>query len=153
MCCGDCSRLRRLIIANRDNDFIRDGYQSEFLAHVEKQQVYRDLYERVIRKSVPFNATNYPRFRTVEKKEYQRHELLKVKLTFAVVHGVLTGVYQSFPDIGCQGANLTLEVVFRGLSRNAPTFLFISLTLAFLSSKGCFERPKYHSSKEAVYSV
>ena len=170
MCCGDCSRLRRLIIANRDNDFIRDGYQSEFLAHVEKQQVYRDIYERVIRKSVSFryrkytlsmiidaagafNATNYPRFRTVEKKEYQRHELLKVKLIFAVVHGVLTGVYQSFPDIGCQGANLTLEVVFRGLSRNAPTFLFISLTLVFLSSKGCFERPKYHSSKEAVYSV
>ena len=85
MCCGDCSRLRRLIVANRDNNVVRDGYQSEFLAHVEKQQVYRDIYERVIRKSVSFrfrkyvlsmiidaagafNATNYPRFTTVEKK-------------------------------------------------------------------------------------
>ena len=56
-------------------------------------------------------------------------------LTFSIVHGVLTGVYQSFPDIGCQGANLTLEVVFRGLSHSALTFLFISLTLAFIRSK------------------
>lgn len=60
-------------------------------------------------------ATFYPRFRSIERSEPQRHELLKTKMTFAVVHGTGTCIYQSFPDLGCQGGNLTLEVCFRGL--------------------------------------
>ena len=59
-------------------------------------------------------ATFYPRYRIVTKGEPQRHELLKTKMTFTVVHGVGTYVFQSFPDLGCQGGNLTLEVCFRG---------------------------------------
>jgi hypothetical protein len=35
-------------------------------------------------------------------------------MTFAVVHGVGTLIYLSYPDLGSQGGNLTLEVVFRG---------------------------------------
>ena len=89
MCCGDCSRLRRLIIANKNNPIERDKLQNEFLAHVEKQQIYRDIYECGIRKSVSrmhgkfcismiLDAAGgmrfYPRFKTMEKGEVQRHE-------------------------------------------------------------------------------
>ena len=98
----------------------------------------RDTFEAAIRKSTSVKhrkyvismiidaaggngATFYPRFRTIEKSEPQRHELLKTKLTFAVVHGVGTYIYQSFPDLGCQGGNLTLEVCFRGDKINHPT--------------------------------
>ena len=130
VCCGDCSRLRRLIVTNKNNPIERDKFQNEFLAHVEKQQIYRDIYEYVIIKSVSrkhgkycismiIDAAGggrfYPRFKTMEKSEAQRHELLKTKMTFAVVHGVGTFMYQSFPDLGCQGCNLTLEVCFRGV--------------------------------------
>ena len=84
MCCGDCSRLRRLIIANKNNPIERDKLQNEFLAHVEKQQIYRDIYECGIKKSVSrkhgkycismiLDAAGgmrfYPRFKTMEKSE------------------------------------------------------------------------------------
>jgi hypothetical protein len=72
----------------------------------------------------------YPRFKTMEKGEAQRHELLKTKLTFAVVHGVGTFIYQSFPDLGCQGCNLTLEVCFRGVS--------LLMYLDFHSRSNCY---------------
>jgi hypothetical protein len=58
-------------------------------------------------------ATFYPRVKIVEKSEPQRHQLLKTKMTFAV-HGIGTLIYLSYPDLGSQGRNLTLEVVFRG---------------------------------------
>ena len=92
---------------------------------------YRDIYEKVIKKCTKFKhqkyvismiidaagengATFYPRYKTIDKSDYQRHELLKTKMTFTVVHGVGTYIFQSFPDLGCQGGNLTLEVCFRG---------------------------------------
>ena len=59
-------------------------------------------------------ATFYPRVKVVEKSDPQRYQLLKTKMTFAVVHGIRTLVYLSYPDLGGQGGNLTLEVVFRG---------------------------------------
>jgi len=120
-----------LILTKKNHTAERDALQSEFLAHVTKQQVYRDIYEAIIRKSTSISykkyimsmiidaaggngATFYPRYRVVEKCEPQRHDLLKTKMTFAVVHGVGTFIYQSFPELGCQGGNLTLEVCFRG---------------------------------------
>jgi hypothetical protein len=129
--CSVCSRLQRLILTKKNHTAERDALQSEFLAHVTKQQVYRDIYEAIIRKSTSISykkyimsmiidaaggngATFYPRYRVVEKCEPQRHDLLKTKMTFAVVHGVGTFIYQSFPELGCQGGNLTLEVCFRG---------------------------------------
>ena len=39
--CGECSRLQRLILSKKSNTNERDDLQSEFLAHVNKQQVYR----------------------------------------------------------------------------------------------------------------
>ena len=59
-------------------------------------------------------ATLYPRVKVVEKRGPRRYQLLKTKMTFAVVHGIGTLVYLSYPDLGSQGENLTLEVVFRG---------------------------------------
>jgi hypothetical protein len=136
--CGVCSRLQRLILTKKNHTAERDALQSEFLAHVTKQQVYRDIYEAVIKKSTSIAhkkytismivdasggnlATYYPRYKIVEKSEPQRHELLKTKMTFAVVHGVGTYIYQSFPELGCQGGNLTLEVCFRG-ERMIPNY-------------------------------
>ena len=63
----------------------------------------RDIYEATIRKSTSVKhrkyvismiidaaggngATYYPRFRTIEKSEPHRHEPLKTKITFAIVH-------------------------------------------------------------------
>jgi hypothetical protein len=57
---------------------------------------------------------NQPRFITQEKNEPQRNKMLKSKWTFCVVHGVGTLIYSSYPTLGGQGANLTLEVIFRG---------------------------------------
>lgn len=131
MRCGECSRLQRLILTKKNHTEERDALQSEFLAHITKQQMYRDIYQAVIKKctSVKYKrftlsiivdasggnlATFYPRVKIVEKSEPQRHQLLKTKMTFAVVHGVGTLVYLSYPDLGSQGGNLTLEVVFRG---------------------------------------
>ena len=131
MRCGECSRLQRLILTKRNHSLERDALQSEFLAHVTKQQVYRDIYEAAIKKSTSLKnkrytvsmivdasggngATFYPRVKVVEKSDPQRYQLLKTKMTFAVVHGIGTLVYLSYPDLGSQGGNLTLEVVFRG---------------------------------------
>ena len=129
--CGECSRLQRLILLKKLHTAERDTLQSEFLAHVTKQQVYRDIYEAVIKKCTSVKhkkftlsmivdasggngATFYPRVKVVEKSDPQRYQLLKTKMTFAVVHGIGTLVYLSYPDLGSQGGNLTLEVVFRG---------------------------------------
>jgi len=130
--CGECSRLQRLILAKKNHTAERDLLQSEFLAHVTKQQVYRDIYQAVIKKCTLLKnkrftvsmivdasggngATFYPRVKVVEKSEPQRHQLLKTKMTFAVIHGVGTLVYLSYPELGSQGENLTLEVVYRGM--------------------------------------
>jgi hypothetical protein len=99
-----------LIITKKNHTAERDALQSEFLAHVTKQQVYRDIYEAVIRKSTSIShkkyiismiidaaggdgATYYPRYKVVENCEPQRHDLLKKKMTFAVVHGGRWNVY------------------------------------------------------------
>ena len=42
-------------------------------------------------------ATFYPRYKTIEKSDYQRHELLKTKMTLAVVHGVGSYICNHFP--------------------------------------------------------
>ena len=126
MKCADCSRLQRLILKKKNHSKERDELQSQFLAHVTKQQVYRDIYEATARKctsikhrkytlslaqdAIGMGATFFPRYRVVEKNEAQRHELLKTKLTCVIVHGVGTYIFQSFSDLGCQGGNLTLEI-------------------------------------------
>ena len=55
-----------------------------------------------------------PRMVTQEKNEPQRQKMLKGKWTFCVVHGVGTWIFSSYPTLGKQGGNLTLEVIYRG---------------------------------------
>ena len=83
-----------------------------------------------------FLGTVYqPRFRINNKGEPQRHTLLKTKQTFCLVHGLGnlkhylylelciisstshtgTMIYTSYPELGAQGANLVLEVIFRAV--------------------------------------
>jgi hypothetical protein len=57
---------------------------------------------------------NQPRMRTQMKNDPSRQKALKTKMTFCVVHGVGTYIYSSYPTLGKQGGNLTLEVIFRG---------------------------------------
>ena len=81
--CGECSRLQRLILTKKNHTEERDALQSEFLAHITKQQMYRDIYQAVIKKctSVKYKrftlsiivdasggnlATFYPRVKIVE---------------------------------------------------------------------------------------
>jgi hypothetical protein len=52
--------------------------------------------------------------RTQMKNDPPRQKMLKTKLTFCVVHGVGTYIYSSYPTLGKQGGNLSLEVIFRG---------------------------------------
>ena len=47
-------------------------------------------------------ATFYTRVKVMEKSDPQRYQLLKTKMTFAVVHGIGTLVYLSYPDLGSQ---------------------------------------------------
>jgi hypothetical protein len=53
---------------------------------------------------------NQPRMRTQMKNEPPRQKMLKTKRTFCVVHGVGTYIFSSYPTLGKQGGNLTLEV-------------------------------------------
>ena len=59
-------------------------------------------------------SKNHPRCITQEKNEPVRQKMLKMKWTFCVVHGVGTCIYSSYPTLGKQGGNLTLEVIYRG---------------------------------------
>lgn len=59
-------------------------------------------------------SKNQPRMRTQMKNDPPRQKMLKTKLTFCVVHGVATYIYGSYPTLGKQGGNLTLETIFRG---------------------------------------
>ena len=59
-------------------------------------------------------SKNQPRMRTQIENDPARDKVLKTKLTFCVIHGVGTLIYCSYPTLGKQGGNLTLEVIFRG---------------------------------------
>ena len=59
-------------------------------------------------------SKNQPRMRTQMKNDPPRQKMLKTELTFCVVHGVATYIYGSYPTLGKQGGNLTLETIFRG---------------------------------------
>ena len=65
-------------------------------------------------------SKNQPRMRTQMKNDPPRQKMLKTKLTFCVVHGVAIyiyiyiHIYSSYPTLGKQGGNLTLETIFRG---------------------------------------
>ena len=59
-------------------------------------------------------SKNQPRMRTQMKNDPPRQKMLKTKLTFCVVHGVATYIFSSYPTLGKQGGNLTLETIFRG---------------------------------------
>ena len=48
------------------------------------------------------------------KNDPPRQKMLKTKLTFCVVHGVATYIFSSYPTLGKQGGNLTLETISRG---------------------------------------
>ena len=41
------------------------------------------------------------------------YECLKTKNTFSKIHGFGRIVFQSYPQIECQGANLTIEIILR----------------------------------------
>ena len=59
-------------------------------------------------------SKNQPRMRVQMKNDPPRQKMLKTKLTFCVVHGVATYIFSSYPTLGKQGGNLTLETIFRG---------------------------------------
>ena len=48
------------------------------------------------------------------KNDPPRQKMLKTKLTFCVVHRVATYIFSSYPRLGKQGGNLTLETISKG---------------------------------------
>ena len=68
-------------------------------------------------------SKNQPRMKTQNTNDPPRQKMLKTKLTFCVIHGVGTYIFSSYPTLGKQGGNLTLEVLFRG---DFISFLFVS---------------------------
>jgi hypothetical protein len=129
--CDVCDTLQRKIRGCED-EAARVLVQDEFMEHLQKQERYRFVYSRravkttsnmfkdsyismIVDAAGGCGTTYSPRFTTKEKNEPDRHTVLKTKTTFCVVHGVGTFLFSSLPKLGNQGANLTLEVIFRGI--------------------------------------
>jgi hypothetical protein len=128
--------------------------QQEFLKHLKKQDQCRDIYEKKIKKSASkkYRAStlsivvdaaggagtkNQPRMITQEKNEPPRNKMLKTKWNFCVIHGVGTYIYSSYPTLGKQGGNLTLEVIYRGdlcVACLISLILLISMIFRYQSS-------------------
>ena len=58
------------------------------------------------------NVANYsPRFKTTEKGEPARHQMLKIKSTFLKIHRMGSVLVNTLPDLESQGGNLTVECI------------------------------------------
>jgi hypothetical protein len=127
-----CDSLQRQIRESKEDVDEERLLQDQFLKHLQRQEQYRYIYTRravkatsrmykdsyislIVDAAGGCGTTYSPRFCTKEKGEPDRHTVLKTKTTFCVVHGVGTFLFSSLPKLGAQGANLTLEVIFRSI--------------------------------------
>ena len=95
----------------------RDVYGRRIRKATSKRRRNKDI-SMVVDAAGGAGTKNQPRFITQEKNEPPRQKMLKTKWTFCVVHGVATYIYSSYPTLGGQGGNLTLEVIYRGMFLN-----------------------------------
>lgn len=130
MGCGECSELKRKI-HNASDEASRDMFEKELDAHHLCQNECRQHYYRTRSKVIFRNkfrdvsmiidaaggsgTQHHPHVAQAEKGEPQRGEGLKTKATFIKIHYWGTLVLLSYPDLEGQGANLTIECLFRGL--------------------------------------
>ena len=145
--CDTCDSLRREIMRCEEGTAECISKQQEFLKHMKKQDQCREIYEKKVKKSTckkyrssrlsiivdaagGAGTKNQPRMVTQEKNEPPRNKMLKTKWTFCVIHGVGTYIYSSYPTLGKQGGNLTLEVIYRGdLSIAHVLFFYLFICL------------------------
>ena len=145
--CDTCDSLRREIMRCEEGTAECISKQQGFLKHMKKQDQCREIYEKKVKKSTckkyrssrlsiivdaagGAGTKNQPRMVTQEKNEPPRNKMLKTKWTFCVIHGVGTYIYSSYPNLGKQGGNLTLEVIYRGdLSIALVLYIYLFICL------------------------
>ena len=92
---------------------------------------------------------NQPRMRTQMKNEPPRQKMLKTKMTFCVVHGVGTYIFSSYPTLGKQGGNLTLETILRGDFRSLllirSYFFYIRYVMFCFMCRSCNDGKGYEA--------
>ncbi len=70
----------------------------------------------IIDASGGLGASYAPHFAVSGKGEPERHELLKIKSTFAKIHGIGTTIFVSNSQLDGEGSNLALECLYKCVS-------------------------------------
>ncbi len=72
----------------------------------------REKMSVIIDASGGLGASYAPHFAVSGKGEPERHELLKIKSTFAKIHGIGTTIFMTNSQLDGEGSNLALECLY-----------------------------------------